>query len=101
MSRVIGIFQSAEQASALIDDLRNHGYDRRDMIVSDMKDDAADMSISIKNETDSLTNNETFAEMNDLTASTGVIVSVKVPIYKRGSVAEMMRQRGVADLRLD
>jgi len=48
VSRVIGVFQSSEQASALIDDLRNVGLDRKDMIVSQMSDDPGDMSVSLK-----------------------------------------------------
>lgn len=98
MSRVIGVFPRQEQASAVIDDLKNKGFDRRDMIVSDFLGDVG--SISIKNETDSLTDNEGFAQMNDIHES-GVIVSVDVPTYKRGTIAEVMRQRGAVDLRLE
>lgn len=101
MSRVIGIFLTQEQASAVIDDLKGKGFDRRDMIVSELSDDAGTMSISIKNETDSLTDNEGFAQMNDIEGGSGIIVSVEVPTYKRGSIAEVMRQRGAVDLRLD
>ena len=101
LSRVTGVFHSQEQASAVIDDLKGKGFDRRDMIVSDLSDDAGTMSISIKNETDSLTDNESFAQMNDFHGESGVIVSVEIPAYKRGSIAEVMRQRGAVDLRLD
>lgn len=102
MSRVIGIFPDQSQASACISDLKEAGFDRKDIIVSKFKDDEGEMDIAIKNETDAITGNETFAEMNDLQgAGDGVIVSVEVPIYRRGVVAELMRQRGVSDLRLD
>ncbi|MDP3487781.1 MAG: hypothetical protein Q8S19_07605 [Bacillota bacterium] len=101
MSRVIGIFHSQEQASAVIDDLKGKGFDRRDMIVSDLSGDAGTMNISIKNETDSLTDNEDFAQMNDIHDESGIIVSVHVPTYKRGTVAEVMRQRGAVSLRLE
>lgn len=99
MSRVIGVFPRQEQASAVIDDLKNKGFDRRDMIVSDFLGDVG--SISIKSETDSLTDNEDFAQMNDIQGESGVIVSVDVPTYKRGTIAEVMRQRGAIDLKLE
>ena len=101
MSRVIGVFRSQEQASAVIDDLKGKGFDRRDMIVSDLSHDADTMNSGIGSEIDSLSNNEDIAQMNDTHGEWGVIVSVDVPAYKRGTIAEVMRQRGAVDLRLE
>lgn len=102
MSRVIGVFNDEQLVNALVDDLKQLGLDRQDMIISSMGKEEGDMSMAIKGETDSITNNETFADINELQNSQGgLIVSVEVPAYKRGKIAEMMRQRGVMDIRWD
>lgn len=87
MSRVIGVFSDQSQASACMSDLTDAGFDRKDMNVSSFS---------------ALAKDETTLEMNALQgAQNGVIVSVEVPMYRRGAVAEMMRQHKVADLRLN
>ena len=102
MSRVIGVFNDEQLVNAIVDDLKKIGLTRRDMVISSMDKATEDMTMAIKNETDSITNNESFADVNNLQSSQGgLILSVEIPSYKRGKIAEMMRQRGVTDIRWD
>ncbi len=55
MSRVIGVFNDEQLVNAMVDDLKKLGLGRQDMIISSMNQEEGDMSMAIKNETDSIT----------------------------------------------
>ncbi|KAF0195587.1 MAG: hypothetical protein FD169_1265 [Bacillota bacterium] len=101
MSTVSGIFYTQEQASVVIDALKGKGFDQCEMIVPDLADDAGTLNINIWSEADLLIDNEGFAQVDDIHGESCIMVSVEVPIYKRGTVAEVMRQRGAVDLRIN
>lgn len=93
MSKVTGLFQSTDQVNSLIDSLRNLGFDSESIIVSSLHgqvDPTADANIT--------SSNDMFTETES--GEYGVSVSVDVPMFRRGVVAEVMRQYGAVDLKL-
>ncbi len=109
--RLIARLPDERQASALLDSLRNAGFDRDDMIVSNPADEkefhsveeATELGISmIKTERNGLNDTGTFAEgIKGLKGNEGIIVAVKTPKKAATRVREMMEQSGAVEILQD
>ena len=107
MMRLVARFPDQRQVSALVDTLRNAGFDRKDMIISDLAEeqkwnsieDAADEIAFIKTERNGLGEIETFAEgVKGLKGTEGIIVAVKTPKHESDRVRSMMEQSGAVEI---
>lgn len=105
--RLTAVFPDQTQASALIDTLKKAGFDRKDMIVSDLAkeqkyrtiDEAAEEITFIKTERDGLGEIETFASgINGLESKRGIIVAVETPKHESDRVRSYMEQSGAVEI---
>lgn len=105
MSRIVAVFASGQRVGEVIDELRKIGFDRKDMIIADEPPrEAQDGVIYVKSETEELGGTRTFAAANDIDLDTperGLILSLELPKHKLGQVAELIRQYGAAEVRID
>jgi len=109
--RLIARMPDRQQASALVDSLRNKGIDRSEMIVSNMADEqefssveeATDKGISmIKTERNGLNDVETFTEgIEGLKGETGIIVAVKTSKHDASKIREIMEESGAVEIEQD
>ncbi|MBC9784612.1 hypothetical protein H1S01_08820 [Heliobacterium chlorum] len=105
--RLIARFMNKEQVSALVDSLRNAGFDRKDMIISDLWEeqkwenfeDAAKEVAFIKMERDGLGEVETFGDgIPEMRGKEGIIVAVEMPKHESDRVRTIMRQSGAVEI---
>lgn len=105
--RLIARLPDQRQVGALVDSLRNIGFDRKDMIISDLAqeqefnnvEDAAKEMIFIKSERDGLGEIETFASgIKGLKGDEGIIVAVKTPKHESDKVRTIMEQSGAVEI---
>ncbi len=105
--RIVARFPDQHQASALIDSLRNAGFDRKDMIVSDLAkepvwnttEEAAQEMTFIKSEREGLGEIETFGSgIKGLKGDSGIIVAVKTPKHKSDRVRSLAEQSGAVEI---
>lgn len=105
MARITAVFASGQRVGEVVDALRNMGFDRKDMIISDAPPaEAQDDIIYVKSETEELGRTRSFAAANDIDldeAQRGLIVSLELPKHRLGPVAELIRQYGPAEVRID
>ncbi|WP_026477770.1 hypothetical protein [Alkaliphilus transvaalensis] len=107
--RLVARFSDERDASALIDSLRNTGFDRKDMIVSNLADEgwknygeAFESIAFIKTERDSLREYQSFSSgIKGLQGDTGVIVAVETSKHNTNRVREMMEQSGAEEILQD
>ena len=106
--RLIARLPDEGQASALIDSLRNIGFNRSDMIVNSLAkerefnsvEEATEKGISmIKTERNGLNDVGTFAEgIKGLKGDSGILVAVKTPKHVSSKVREIMEESGAAEI---
>lgn len=108
--RLIARMPDAKQVGFLVDTLRNAGFDRKDMIISDLAgaDDerrrnpveAADELAFIKTEREGLWEAGAFADgIEGLDpGKRGILVAVKTPKHEADRVRAMMKQSGAAEI---
>lgn len=106
--RLIARFPNETQVSALVDSLRNTGFDRGDMIISNLTEgqkfnsieEATEAGVSmIKTERDGLNDLGTFAEgIEGLKSNDGILVAVKTPKHNTSRVREIMEQSGAVEI---
>jgi hypothetical protein len=106
--RLIARLPNEIQVSALVDSLRNIGFDRGDMIISNLADErrfnsveeATDAGVSmIKTERDGLNDFGTFADgVKGLKGNEGILVAVKTPKHDTSKVREIMEQSGAVEI---
>lgn len=104
--RLIARFPDKTQVGSLVDSLRNSGFDRKDMIISDLEDnekldmnEALEEVILIKTEQDSLTSAAPYAEgFKELRGRKGIIVAVETPKHAGDRVRALMEQSGAAEI---
>lgn len=108
--RLIARLPDKRQVGFLIDTLRNGGFDRKDMIVSDLADaegqrhddpeEVADEIAFIKSERDGLWETGAFADgIKGLDpGKSGIIVAVKTPKHEADRVRAMMEQSGAVEI---
>lgn len=105
--RLIARFPDQRQVGALVDSLRNAGFDRKDMIISDLADthtfntveEAAEEISFIKSERNGLGEIEGFASgIEGLEGKRGIIVAVKTPKHESTIVRSIMEQSGAVEI---
>ena len=105
--RIIARMPSQDQVSALVDSLRNIGYDRADMIISNIGDEqkwdtpeqAAEEVSFIKTERDGLWEIGNFADgIEGLKGDEGIIVAVKTPKHGADKIRTIMEQSGAVEI---
>lgn len=105
--RLIARFPDQRQVGALVDSLRNAGFDRKDMIISDLADtqvfktveEAAQELSFIKTERNGLGEIEGFANgIEGLEGNSGIIVAVETPKHKSTIVRSVMEQSGAVEI---
>lgn len=107
MMRLIARFPDNKEASALIDTLKKAGFDRKDMIVSDLAkqqeyntiEEAAEEITFIKTERDGLGEIETFGQgIKGLKGKRGIIVAVETPKHESDRIRSYMEQSGAVEI---
>lgn len=107
--RLIALMPNQGQVGFLVDSLRNAGFDRKDMIVSDLAkareerlrdpEEFASELAFIKTERDELWETAPFADgIEGLNASRGILVAVECPKHSASRVREIMEQNGAAKI---
>lgn len=106
--RLIARLPDERQVSALVDSLKNIGFDRGDLIISNLADEqkfdsveeATDAGVSmIKTERDGLNDTGTFAEgVKGLKGDEGILVAVKTPKHSASKVREVMEYSGAVEI---
>ncbi|MCG0274899.1 MAG: hypothetical protein L5655_01875 [Thermosediminibacteraceae bacterium] len=102
--RITGVFPRKEQASALVDSLKNMGFRRENMIVTDMVKSDIDYEedpgeiIDIKTEREGLGEKEPYTDAFEDEVEYGVLVSVEIPEKDAARVMELMEQNGAVKI---
>jgi hypothetical protein len=105
--RLIARFPDKEQIGSLVDSLRNVGFDRKDMIISDLTEkqeldnirDAAREVPLVKTETDSLSSIAPIGDgIMELRGKEGIMVSIELPKHSTNRVREIMEQSGAVEI---
>lgn len=108
--RIVAVFPDQRQVGGFVDSLRNVGFDRKDMIISDFNKsqeftnikDAAKEMIFIKSEREGLGELETFADgIKGLESDEGIIVAVELPKHECSKVREIAEQNGAVEILQD
>jgi len=105
--RLIARFRDQQQVSSLVDTLRNAGFDRKDMIISDLADrqkyrtveEAAEEIAFVKTEREGLGEIGTFADgVKGLRSRRGLIVAVETPKHESDRVRSFMQLAGAEEI---
>jgi hypothetical protein len=105
--RLIARLPDQRQVGALVDSLKNAGFDRKDMIITDLADtqsfntteEASEELSFIKTERNGLGEIGSFAEgIEGLEGDSGIIVAVKTPKHERTIVRSIMEQSGAVEI---
>lgn len=106
--RIIGRLPDKTQVGFVVDALKNIGFDRKDMIVSDLMDASGQRAVPeelaeditfIKTERDGLWETGAFADgVKGLEGNTGIIVAVKTPKHDADMVRAIMKQSGAIQI---
>lgn len=105
--RLIARFPDQRQVGALVDSLKNAGFDRKDMIISDLADiqvfntveEAAQEISFIKTERNGLGELESFGSgIKEFDGESGIVVAVKTPKHESTIVRSLMEQSGAVEI---
>jgi len=105
--RLIARFPDQRQVGALVDSLKNAGFDRKDMIISDLADTQVFNTVEEAAEELSFTKTErngpgelgSFADgIRGLEGESGIIVAVKTPKHESTIVRSLMEQAGAIEI---
>lgn len=105
--RLIARLRDREQVGFLVDSLKNAGFDRKDMIISDAAKEQPDPGEMleevplVKTERDSIRVGEhgTLTDgVRGLRGRMGVIVAVELPKHAAARVRELMEQSGAVEI---
>ncbi|MBO8137882.1 MAG: hypothetical protein H0Z40_07080 [Desulfotomaculum sp.] len=105
--RLAARFTDKQQVNSLVDSLIKAGFDRKDMVITDLEkehrrdsaDEIADEVAFIKTETDSLWSDASFAdEFPSLKGKRGTVVTVEMPKRHAARVRQMMKDAGADEI---
>ncbi|MCL6611088.1 MAG: hypothetical protein K6T66_06065 [Peptococcaceae bacterium] len=107
--RLIALMTDEDRVGFLVDSLRNAGFDRKDMIISDLAEageeknrdpgEAAGEMAFTKTERDGLWEASPFAGgIEGLNATRGILVALECPKHSASRVREIMEQNGAAKI---
>lgn len=107
MMRLIAVMPDKRQVGFLVDALRNSGFNRKDLIISDLAEEqdynapeqAMEEVAFVKTEREGLWEIGTFAEgVKGLKNNRGIIVAVETPKLETDRVRAMMEQSGAVEI---
>lgn len=106
MTRIIGVLPDQRQAGGLVDSLKIAGFDRKDMIVSDVNKNFApgtnpDEAPYIQLERDGLWEGTAFTNFLRGEIDQGIVVAVEAPKHEAGRIREIMEQNGAIKIMQD
>ncbi len=105
--RLIARFPDQRQVGAFVDSMKNAGFDRKDMIISDLADTQAFNTVEeaarelsfTKTERNGQGEIETFTKgINGLEDKSGIIAAVKTPKHESTIVRSIMEQSGAVEI---
>lgn len=105
--RIIGRFMDKRQVGAAVDSLRNIGFDRKDMIISDMAEEqkfntieeAAEEIAWTKTERNGQGEIEPFWQgIKGLEGREGILVAVEGPKHSGSKIREVLEQSGAVEI---
>jgi hypothetical protein len=105
--RIVAVFPDQRQVGGFMDSLRNIGFDRKDMIISDFTkeqkftsvEDAAKEITFVQTEREGLGELGTFADgIKGLKSAEGIIVAVEMPKHESDKVREIAEQNGATEI---
>lgn len=101
--KITGVFPRQEQVGAFIDSLKNIGFDRKDMIISDMGKSLEgsgdpDNVIDIKTEKEGLGEKGAYTDDFLNTAEYGILVTLDIPKKEISKVIEIMEEHGATNI---
>lgn len=105
--RLIAVMPDQTQVSFLVDSLRNIGFERDNLIISDLADDqtwsspaeAADELAFLQTEREGLWEIGTFASgIKGLRQEQGILVAVETPKHQANTVRILMKQNGASQV---
>lgn len=106
MTRVIGVFSQQDQVGSVVDSLRNIGFDRKDMIISDTLKSSLGQVRDGDEIADIQTEREGFFEKGPYTDTlqlrrSGLVVALEVPRREADKVREIMEQSGATEIQME
>ncbi len=105
MARVIGMFPRGDQIGGLVAALRDAGFRRQDMIISNARPGDADLSETnfIKSETEELGEVSSYGESvgMPITNEAAVIVAVELQKRQKDEVVDTMWRMGATKVKVD
>lgn len=101
--RVIGIVPTKQAVGGLVETLRISGFERQDMIISDMEKSfsergAEDDISNLKTENDSLTDRTPYTDFLLEYADQGIVVAVEVSKHQMDRVRGIMKENGATHI---
>lgn len=102
--RIIAVMPRQDQVGALVDSLENIGFNRKDMIITDMAKSERDLEedpcdiIDIKTEREGLGEKEHYTDTFSVRIEYGILVSLEVSEKKAARVVEIMEQNGATEI---
>lgn len=101
--RIIGILPDKEQVGFLVDSLRNEGFEREDMVITDISksyaDPGEDADVAyLKNENDSLNNPDPYPDFLLGEVREGLVVAVDSSKHRADRVRMLMEQNGATKI---
>ena len=107
--RLIALMPNEGQVGFLVDSLRNAGFDRKDMIISDLAkareernrdpEEFADEIAFTKTERDELWETAPFSDgVEGLNAGRGILVALECPKHSAARVRNIMEQNGASKI---
>lgn len=105
MARVIGMFPRGDQVGNLVSALREAGFRRQDMIISNARPGDRDLSETdfVKSETEELGEVSSYGESvgMPITQEGAVIVAVELEKRRKDEVMDTMRRMGATRIKVD
>ncbi|WP_026486579.1 hypothetical protein [Caldanaerobius polysaccharolyticus] len=100
--RITAVLPTQEQVGALIDNLKNIGYDRRDLIIADVNNEGdyrepndRGSIVDLQTEREGLGEKEPYSQAFDLKdVSGGILVSLETSVKEVSKIMEIMEQSG-------
>lgn len=95
--RIIAVFEDQKSANQLIDSLKINGYNRKDMIVTNVNkffDNLKDDAINLKTEEESLVHESTYVSniINKYEINSGILVILEAPESEANEIMQIMKQ---------
>lgn len=97
--RVIGIMPDKERVGELVDSLKISGFERQDMIITDMEKSFSqrgenDDTSYLKTESESLVNRDPFTDLLTDKIDQGIVVAVEASKHQADRARTIMRENG-------